>query len=145
MFKLKSAVIPIFLILSLLGGCAKKTPEKKVLPKPTMEKPIQLIQSMAEFKDAIALSGERLIAFDLYADWCIPCKYLTPTLEKLAKEHLDNFTIYKVDVDSLPDVAKRFRASGLPFVVFMKNQKEVQALLGLQPESAYREIIKKFS
>ena len=79
--------------------------------------------------------------FDLYADWCMPCRVLSPVLEKIAVEMKSSVSFYKINIDKSPDIASVFQVSGIPFVVFIKDKKVVQALLGVQPEAAYRRAI----
>jgi thioredoxin len=85
----------------------------------------------------IDTSGERLLMFDLYADWCLPCKLLSPLLETIAREQSARVSMYKIDIDKNPDIAAAFGVQGIPLVVFMKNRTGVQAFTGVQPKDTY--------
>ncbi len=106
---------------------------------------IQTINSVDEFKSIIENAGDRLLVFDLYADWCMPCKVLSPQLEKVAREKSAKATIYKINVDKHPGIAGAFGVRGIPFVVFVKQQTAVHAITGVQPKEAYARAIDEFS
>jgi thioredoxin len=79
--------------------------------------------------------------FDLYADWCMPCRLLSPILDKVATDLNATVTFYKINIDRHPDIASLFQVSGIPLVVLVKDKKAVQAFMGVQPEGAYRRAI----
>jgi len=84
---------------------------------------------------------DSLIAFDLYADWCGPCRILGPTIEAIAKENKGKVTFYRVNVDNVPQAAQLFGIRGIPFVVFLKNKNVVGSFTGIQPKEEYLKII----
>jgi thioredoxin len=102
---------------------------------------VTVIQSADQLTALMDSSGSRLLMFDLYADWCMPCRVLSPILEKIAAEMKPSVTFYKINVDKSPGIASLFQVSGIPFVVLIKNKEVVQAFLGVQPEAAYRRAI----
>jgi thioredoxin len=95
------------------------------------------ITSTEEFSAIIDTSGERLLGFDLYANWCGPCRMLAPILEKIAQENTARITFFRIDVDKFPQLAKAFKVSGIPTVAFVRNKRVLSGLVGLQPESEY--------
>ena len=106
---------------------------------------VKTIQSMDEFKKIIESSPNRLMVFDLYADWCSPCRILSPMLEEIARENKVKADFYKIDVDELRQLASAFRVSGIPHVAFLKNKTIVYALVGVRPKSVYVRAINQFS
>ncbi len=122
-------------------------PAEKKQPPPVKKKAdaVIAIESEEHFQKVIDSSGDRLLIFDLYADWCMPCKILSPTLEELAQENRDKATFYKVNIDKHRRIAAMFGVSGIPFVVFVKNQKGVHALTGVMPKGAYQRAINQFA
>lgn len=106
---------------------------------------IKTINSVEEFTNILETSGDKLLVFDLYADWCMPCKILSPILEKISNEKKDQANFYKINVDKNPQIAGAFGVSGIPFVVFVKNKTGVSALTGVQSKEAYIKTIDKFS
>jgi len=102
------------------------------------------IENMEQLNSIAEKSGKNLIIMDLYADWCQPCKILSPMLEKLAIEYMDKVTVYKINVDKNPDIARAFQVSGIPHVVFVKEQKAVYAITGLRSKDEYIDAINRF-
>jgi thioredoxin 1 len=99
--------------------------------------PIRTLTSAILLDTIIDKAGSSLLAFDLYADWCMPCRIVYPTLEKIAQSNLSRVTFYRINIDRFPQVARDFGVSGIPCVVFMKNKKVVQRFVGVQPEEEY--------
>ena len=106
---------------------------------------IQPITSVEQFNNVIENAGNRLLVFNLYADWCMPCHVLAPTLSEIASENRSKITIYKVDTDQFPQITAAFGVTGIPFVVFVKNKKAIYALIGVQPKDSYNRIIEAYS
>lgn len=106
---------------------------------------IQPIGSLEQFNAIIEHSGNRLIAFDLYADWCMPCHVLEPLLNEIAKEYSSKVTFYKINADQFPQIIEAFGVNGIPFVVFIKNKKAIYALMGVQPKESYTKIINSYA
>lgn len=105
---------------------------------------IQSITSVEQFNLVVENSGNKLIAFHLYADWCMPCHALAPTLSEIARENKSKITLYKVDTDKFPQITAAFGVTGIPFVVFIKNKKAIYALIGVQPKDSYTRVIEAY-
>lgn len=84
-------------------------------------------------------SGKILI--DFYADWCGPCRALSPKLEEISKEQTD-VIIVKVNVDEDPGLATKFGVRGIPSLVLLKDGVEAGRLMGNQPKSEIENLIK---
>jgi putative thioredoxin len=99
----------------------------------------------ADFQDALELSLTVPVVVDLWAEWCGPCKQLSPVLEKLAAEHGGRFLLAKVDVDANPGLAQAFRAQSIPMVVtLLKGQAVPQlAFTGALPEQQVRQFVEQ--
>jgi|WetSurMetagenome_2_1015567.scaffolds.fasta_scaffold553811_1 thioredoxin len=102
---------------------------------------LPLITTSDELTAASDKAGDRMVVLDLYADWCMPCRVLSPVLHELAVEYKDNAYFYRVNVDQSPDLARAFSVRGIPYVVFMKQNKAVYALTGVNPKESYRKIL----
>ncbi len=71
----------------------------------------------ADFEyEVLAYSQNKPVVVDFWAEWCKPCKLLTPILEKLAHEAAGEFRLAKVDVDANPNLAMRFSIRSIPTV-----------------------------
>ncbi len=88
----------------------------------------------ANFEDQVLLSEQPVIV-DFYADWCGPCKMLSPVLEQLANDHAD-VKIAKVNVDEEPALAERYRVRGIPYVALFKDGKLASQAVGYKPKAA---------
>jgi thioredoxin len=102
---------------------------------------INTIESVEQLTGILDSSGNNLLMFDLYADWCMPCKLLSPVLDKIATDLKSSVKFYKINIEKHPDIAPLFQASGIPLVVLVKDKKAIQAFMGVQPEGAYRRAI----
>jgi putative thioredoxin len=89
--------------------------------------------------DVATRSRTTPVIVDLWADWCGPCKQLSPVLEKLANEAAGTWVLAKIDVDANPRLAQAFQAQSIPMVVAIVGGQMVDAFLGAMPESQVRE------
>jgi thioredoxin 1 len=91
------------------------------------------------------IKAGHLILIDFYAEWCGPCKQISPILDDLDKEANGQYEIYKVDVDK--DEAREFlmqqAVMSIPTVVFFKGGKRVDAFVGLQDKETIKSMIEK--
>jgi putative thioredoxin len=92
------------------------------------------------FNQDVALRSRTVpVIVDLWADWCGPCKQLSPVLEKLAGEANGAWVLAKIDVDANPRLAQAFQAQSIPMVVAIIAGQMVDAFLGAMPESQVRQ------
>ncbi len=90
-----------------------------------------------ETKKEWDFSGERPVVIDFYADWCGPCKALSPIMEELSKEYEGKVDIYKVDTEAEQELAAVFRIRSIPSILFVpKNEKPVMAV-GALPKAEF--------
>jgi putative thioredoxin len=78
------------------------------------------------------------VVIDFWAEWCGPCKQLSPVLEKLAVEGGGAWVLAKVDVDTNPRLAQMFRVQGIPMVYAIVGGQPLDAFTGVVPESQLR-------
>ena len=88
------------------------------------------------------LKGTEPVLVDFWAEWCGPCKALSPKLEEIAGEMSGKAKIVKVDVDANPDTASKYGVRGIPTLVLFKAGKEVGRLVGNQPKDAIVNLLK---
>lgn len=87
-----------------------------------------------EAYNKIITNNEKLVLVDFNAEWCAPCKKLSPILDKIVKENSQNVELVKLDVDENPIISKGMRIQGLPTLKLYKNGVEVWQYLGLTTE-----------
>jgi putative thioredoxin len=85
--------------------------------------------------DVVLRSRTTPVIVDLWAEWCDPCKQLSPVLEKLANEAAGAWVLAKIDVDANPRIAEAFQAQSIPMVVALVGGQPVDAFLGAMPEA----------
>lgn len=93
--------------------------------------------------DKEVLQAEGLIMVDFWAEWCPPCRALSPILEQLDQEHGEKVTVAKLNVDENPDISAKYGITGIPNVKFFKNGQIVEEIVGLAPRPHYEELINK--
>lgn len=91
--------------------------------------------------DVVERSLQVPVIVDLWAEWCQPCKQLSPMLEKLAREGNGSWVLAKVDVDANPRIAQLFGVQSIPTVVAIAGGQPVEAFAGAQPEPQVRQWI----
>ena len=112
-------------------------------PKEGQESPnIVHINHETDFK-AHVLDANGICLVDLFSDRCPPCRILAPTISSLADKYVGKVTVCKVDVDRVVPVAQRYGVTAIPTVLIIKNGKEVERLVGLQPETRYVALLDK--
>ncbi|MEE0996789.1 MAG: thioredoxin domain-containing protein [Paludibacteraceae bacterium] len=87
--------------------------------------------------------GSKPCILDFYAQWCGPCRAISPFLDNLAKKYKDDIVIYKIDVDKERDLARWAGASSIPLLVFIPMNGEPQANRGALPEAELDNAIQK--
>lgn len=94
----------------------------------------------ATFGQIMELSRTVPIVVDLWAEWCEPCKQLSPILEKVVTELGGRVVLAKVDVDANPQLAQSFRAQSIPMVVALIAGQPVPMFTGAVPEEQVRQV-----
>lgn len=85
----------------------------------------------------------QLTLVDFYADWCAPCKMITPVLEDLAEEFEGKINIVKLNADEEPDVLAKYAVRGLPTMMVFKDGQSIDVTVGAQPYSSIKKLIEK--
>ncbi|MGB7769442.1 MAG: thioredoxin [Verrucomicrobiia bacterium] len=91
----------------------------------------------AEFEAEVIHSAKPVVA-DFYATWCGPCKILSPRLDTLAGSFTNEIKFVKINVDEAPALAQRFNIQAIPALLFFKDGKVVDSIVGLLPSDALR-------
>ena len=90
---------------------------------------VKSCNTLAEIKQEILQAGDKLIVIDFFADWCPPCRIMSPEFEKLAFEEED-VVFLEVNIAVNPEAADRFYINTLPTFIFIKDLALVDLVLG---------------
>jgi len=102
-------------------------------------------ENVKEFTDqnfeAEVLKSATPVLVDFWAEWCMPCRMLAPTIEKLANDYTGKLKVGKLDTDANRDVAIKYQISAIPTVILFKDGQVAQKFVGLRQEKDFREAI----
>lgn len=91
--------------------------------------------------DNEVLKSDKPVLIDFFANWCGPCRMLSPVVEEIAEETTTT-KVCKVNVDEEPELANAFGVSSIPMLAVMKNGKVVASSVGVKPKAAIEKMIK---
>ena len=91
--------------------------------------------------EVVERSRSAPVILDLWAEWCGPCKQLSPVLEKLAEEAAGDFVLAKVDIDANPQLRAALQVQSIPMVMAVAGGQVVDGFLGAMPEAQVRQWI----
>ena len=87
------------------------------------------------------LDSHKLVLIDFWAEWCGPCKMLTPILEELSKELVGKVKIVKMDIEQNPNIPSSLGIRAIPTMILFKDGKQLATKTGLFPKNAIEEWI----
>ena len=96
----------------------------------------------ANFEELIVKS-DKLAIVDLSAEWCGPCRMVSPIIHELANEYADRIVVGELNVDDNPETTARFRVRNIPTVLFFKNGDVVDKQVGAVPKNNYKGLVEK--
>ena len=91
--------------------------------------------------EAEVLKSDKPVLVDFWAEWCMPCRMLGPTIEKIAKDYNGKVKVGKVDTDANRDVSLRYGISAIPTVILFRDGQVAQKFVGLRQEKEFKEVL----
>jgi len=93
--------------------------------------------------DEEVLNSNLPVLIDLWAIWCAPCHMISPIVEELADEYAGKLKVGKLNVDQNPNVPGRYNVRAIPTLLFFKDGKLYDQIVGVVPKSTIEEVIKR--
>lgn len=100
---------------------------------------VQKIKS-SDFEKEV-LQSKQTVLVDFYADWCGPCKMLSPVVDEVAKE-LEGIKVVKINVDESQDIAMKYQVMSIPTLVVIKEGNEAKRSVGLVDKAEILNLVK---
>jgi thioredoxin 1 len=99
-------------------------------------------ENVVEFTDenfeSEVLKSSTPVLVDFWAEWCMPCRMLAPTIEKIAKDYQGKVKVGKLDTDANRDVAAKYSISAIPTVILFREGQVAQKFVGLRKEQEFK-------
>ena len=102
-----------------------------------------VIQVTEDNFDEVVMKSEKPVLLDFYADWCGPCKMMSPTVEAIAEKYADRYVVGKVNVDEQPGLALRYQVMSIPMLVTMNLGMFAAKSIGVVSETEVLELLSK--
>ena len=90
--------------------------------------------------DAEVLSSDKPVLVDFWAEWCMPCRMLSPVVDEVADENA-SVSVGKINVDEQPELAARFGVMSIPTLIVFKNGEAVQRSVGVIPKAQVEALV----
>lgn len=100
-----------------------------------------LVVNKENFENEV-LKSEKTVLLDFYADWCGPCRMVSPIVDEIAEEHPE-YLVGKVNVDNELELARAFNVSSIPTLVVIKGGKAADISVGALPKAKILEMLAK--
>jgi thioredoxin 1 len=84
--------------------------------------------------DAEVLESETPVIVDFWAEWCGPCRAVSPILEQIAEERADELRVVKVNIDEEPELQQRYGILSIPTILLFRGGEPAAAAIGAQPK-----------
>jgi thioredoxin len=135
----RNSIIMLAFLGLLLTACSGGGPAKEQGAKATASKFVTELSDESfkklifdyEKNEDFRFDGDKPAIIDFYADWCAPCRQLSPLVESIAEEYSGKINVYKVDTDKEKKLANALGITGLPTLLFIPSEGMPRSSLGL--------------
>ena len=87
------------------------------------------------------LEAEQTVLVDFYADWCGPCKMMTPVVEKIEQDLAGQVKVCKINIDQASDIAAKYGVMSIPTFIVFKQGQPIKTTVGVQAEAELKRIL----
>lgn len=104
---------------------------------------MSIVKLTSESFEETVLKSDKPYVVDFWAEWCGPCKMLSPVIDELAGEYGDRMNFGKVNIDEEPMLAMEYRIMSIPTIAIYQNGEVVQKAIGVRDKEEYVELFDK--
>ncbi len=136
-------LIILFIIILILLSMLINNQNKLIVNKNSdrEESKVEILKITSENFEEEVLKSEKTVLIDFYADWCGPCKMLSPIVEEVAAERED-LKVVKINIDDEQELAIKYDVMSIPTLVVIKSGEEVNRGVGLMNRTAILNLVK---
>ena len=87
------------------------------------------------------LDSDRPVLVDFWAEWCRPCRKVSPILEELAGELGDKVSVVKLDIDANPKTTRQYQVMSVPTIMLFKGGEPVGSIVGAKPKGEFKKLV----
>ena len=139
----KTILIAMVILATAFTANAQVKKEESKVRHLTYNEFIRKIWNFESSPKTVIYKGKLPAIIDFYADWCGPCRRVTPIMEKLAEEYEGKLLVYKVNVDQEKELSNAFQIKSIPMVLFIPMEGQPTMQVGAMPEEGYRQVIEE--
>ncbi len=101
---------------------------------------MNIITNKNNFEETI-LKSKTPVLVDFYADWCTPCKMMSPIIEEVSNEFKGKITVLKINIDECPDIAQKYSVMSIPTIILFKNGEATKTSVGVTSKEKLVEMV----
>ena len=139
----KSLIFALLVLMTGINAVAQEKNSESKVQHITYQDFLDKIWDFEKSPDVFVFKGKTAAIVDFYADWCGPCRKISPIMEKLAQDYEGRLTVYKVNVDKEKELAAAFQARSIPMVIFIPLQGQPMMQVGALSETDYRKVVEE--
>ncbi|AIS52326.1 thioredoxin-1 [Thermoanaerobacter kivui] len=102
----------------------------------------ELVITLENFEEEV-VNSDVPVLIDFWAEWCMPCRMVSPIIDELAKEYEGKIKVGKINVDDENELAMKFRIMSIPTIGLFKNGKMVDKIIGARPKADFVKFIER--
>lgn len=102
---------------------------------------MSVLNVTSENYESEVLKSEKTVLIDFYADWCGPCKMMSPVIDEIAEEMKENVKVGKVNVDENQDLAMEYGVMSIPTIVVLKNGEVQKTFVGVTDKEEIKQAL----